>query len=121
MRRRDFFTLLGAAVICPRFAHAQQPEMPVIGFLNAGSPQENALNVTAFLEGLKDNGFIERQNVQVDYRWAEGQYERVPMLAADLVRRQVSVIVAPDSTLAAMAAKVATTTIPIVFRIGTDL
>jgi putative ABC transport system substrate-binding protein len=94
--------------------------MPVIGFLNAGSPDEHAVNVTAFRRGLNEGGYIERQTVLIDYRWAEGQYERVPAMAADLVRREVSVIVAPDSTLAAMAAKAATTTIPIIFRIGTD-
>jgi putative ABC transport system substrate-binding protein len=112
--------LAGSAAAWPLKTLAQQAMMPVIGFLNAGSPEQHALNVTAFRQGLNDGGYIERQTVLIDYRWAEGQYERVPALAADLVRRQVSVIVAPDSTLAAMAAKAATTTIPIVFRIGTD-
>jgi putative tryptophan/tyrosine transport system substrate-binding protein len=123
MNRREVITLLlggAAAATWPLFSHAQQAAMPVIGFLNAGSPEDHAVNVAAFLEGLKDAGYVERQNVLIEYRWAEGQYERVPALATDLVRRQVSVIVTPDSTLAAMAAKTATIAIPIVFRIGTD-
>jgi putative ABC transport system substrate-binding protein len=122
MNRREVITLLGGATAAtwPLFARAQQAAIPVIGFLNAGSPEEHALNVAAFLEGLKDAGYVERQNVLIEYRWAEGQYERVPALATELVRRQVSVIVTPDSTLAATAAKMATTAIPIVFRIGTD-
>lgn len=120
MQRREFIALIGAAVAWPAESFAQQATMPVIGFLNAGSPEEHALNVTAFRRGLREGGYIERQTVLIDYRWAEGQYERVPAMAADLVRREVSLIVAPDSTLAAMAAKAATATIPIIFRIGTD-
>jgi putative ABC transport system substrate-binding protein len=122
MNRRKVITLLGGAAVAtwPLLARAQRAAMPVIGLLNAGSPEEHPLNVAAFLQGLKDAGYVEGQNVLIEYRWGEGQYERVPALATDLVRRQVSVIVTPDSTLAAMAAKMATIAIPIVFRIGTD-
>lgn len=122
MNRRKVITLLGGAAVAtwPLLARAQRAAMPVIGLLNAGSPEEHPLNVAAFLEGLKDAGYVEGQNVLIEYRWGEGQYERVPALATDLVRRQVSVIVTPDSTLAALAAKMATIAIPIVFRIGTD-
>ncbi|MEA2884425.1 MAG: hypothetical protein QOH32_3681 [Bradyrhizobium sp.] len=122
MNRRKVITLLGGAAVAtwPLLARAQRAAIPVIGFLNAGSPEEHPLNVAAFLQGLKDAGYVEGQNVLIEYRWGEGQYERVPALATDLVRRQVSVIVTPDSTLAAMAAKMATVAIPIVFRIGTD-
>lgn len=122
MNRRKVITLLGGAAVAtwPLLARAQRAAMPVIGLLNVGSPEEHPLNVAAFLQGLKDAGYVEGQNVLIEYRWGEGQYERVPALATDLVRRQVSVIVTPDSTLAAMAAKMATIAIPIVFRIGTD-
>jgi len=120
MRRREFIALIGSVAAWPGETFGQQATMPVIGFLNAGSPEEQTLYVTAFRRGLKEGGYIERQTVIIDYSWAEGQYERVPAMAADLVRREVSVIVAPDSTLAAIAAKAATTTIPIIFRIGTD-
>jgi putative ABC transport system substrate-binding protein len=120
MRRREFVALIGSALAWPGETFGQRATIPVIGFLNAGSPDEHPENVTAFRRGLNESGYIERQTVSIDYHWAEGQYERVPAMAADLVRHQVSVIVAPDSTLAAMAAKEATTTIPIVFRIGTD-
>jgi putative ABC transport system substrate-binding protein len=118
MRRREFITLLGGMAAWPLVADAQQPTMPLVGFLRSTSLADATHLVTGFRQGLKEAGFVEDQNVAVEYRSAEGQNDRLPALVADLIRRQVAVIV--GNSIAALAAKAATTSVPIVFGIGED-
>jgi len=118
MRRREFISVFGAAAAAwPLVTRAQQSSMPVIGYLGAGSAQSDAFRVTGFRQGLKEAGYVEGQNLTIEYRWAEDHHDRLPTMAADLVRHQVSVIVATGAS-ASLAAKAATTTLPIVFETG---
>jgi putative tryptophan/tyrosine transport system substrate-binding protein len=120
MRRREFTAGLGGAAAWPLSARPQQPPMAAIGFLNAGSPAGRTNLLAAFRQALSEGGFVEGHNVSIEYRWAEDQYNRLPALAAELIRHNVTVIATPGSTPAALAAKMATTTIPIVFSSGSD-
>jgi len=120
VRRRELVALLGGAAVWPLAAHAQQPTIPTIGFVHLTSLEDNEQNLAAFRQGLGDIGYIEGKNVAIEYRWAEGQNNRLPVLIGELVRQQVSVIVILESTHGALAAKAATETIPIVFMQGAD-
>jgi putative ABC transport system substrate-binding protein len=120
IRRRQFIAGLGSAAAWPVVARAQQPAMPVIGYAGVGSADAYAGYVAAFRKGLGETGYVEGQNVAVEYQWLEGRFDRLPAVMADLVRRRVAVIATPGSTAASIAAKRATATIPIVFSSGED-
>jgi putative ABC transport system substrate-binding protein len=120
LKRRDFFTVVGGAAAWPLAARAQQPSMPLIGFLSSRSPDDTAHLVAAFRNGLAENGYVEGQSVAIEYRWALGQYDRLAAMAAELAGRPVAVLVATGGEPAALAAKAATSSIPIVFATGGD-
>ncbi len=120
MQRRAFLRLFALAIAWPRALHAQQPPLPVVGFLNTTSPDTYAFNAEAFREGLRTLGYVEGKNVAVEYRWAGGDYSRMPALATDLVKRNVAVLAATGDIVSARAAQAATATIPIVFTVGSD-
>src|SRR5262245_51997012 len=120
MRRRELLLLVGGAVTAPRALRAQQKAMPVIGFLASASPGPNAANLAALRQGLREAGYVEGQNVAMEFRWAEGHFDRLPALAADLVSRGVDVIITSGGNVSALAAKNATSSIPIVFVAGAD-
>jgi putative tryptophan/tyrosine transport system substrate-binding protein len=120
MKRREFIALLGGGAVWPLAAPAQQTTMPVIGYVGTGSPESDAFRLPSFHQGLSESDYAEGRNVAIEYRWAERQNDRLPALMADLVRRRVTVIAVPASTPGALAAKAATSTIPIVFYIGLD-
>src|SRR5215471_16201192 len=121
MKRREFISLIGgAAAMVPLVARAQQPAMPVVGFINAGTADASTRRIAAFHKGLSEAGYAEGQNVIVEYHWLEGHYDRLPAVMTDLVQRRVAVIATPGSTEAALVAKTATTTIPIVFGVAQD-
>jgi putative tryptophan/tyrosine transport system substrate-binding protein len=120
IRRREFIAALGGAAAWPLRARAQQPAIPVIGFLGSRSPEDSATLVAGFHEGLAETGFVENRNVTIEFRWAEGHYDRLPVLSADLVSRQVAVIAAPGGIVAGLAAKAAAAKIPIIFLTGAD-
>jgi putative tryptophan/tyrosine transport system substrate-binding protein len=121
VRRREFITLLGgAAATWPSVVRTQQPAMPLVGFLHDGSAESRVHLASAFRAGLAETGFIDRRNVVIEYRWAEDQFDRLPALVAEIVQRQAAVIATPGSAAAAVAAKAATSTIPIVFSVGSD-
>ena len=120
MRRREFVSLLGGSAAWPLVVRAQQPSMPVIGYLSGWSSSDAPEYLTYFRRGLAETGYTEGRNVAFEFRFAEGHFERIPELVADLVRRQVSVIAIPNTTASAVAAKAATQTIPIVFSLGSN-
>jgi putative tryptophan/tyrosine transport system substrate-binding protein len=120
MKRRKFITLLGGASAWPLVARAQQPAMPVIGFLNPTTPEAVAEPIRGLRQGLKDSGYVEGENLTIEYRWADNQAERLPAMAAELIRRRVSLIVATGGGQAPLAAKAATTALPIVFNTADD-